>query len=114
MGERITPLIPIWNIDRVPVTFIHSPQDGRCPMAFAEWIYSQLPVKQKALYTRNVRHNEFNRIEDISWVHQLEEIIRTGYASETIYPNDYSGSLDDILSAISVTYMALLVCTLLV
>ena len=39
MGERITPLVPIWNIDRVPVTFIHAIGDGRCNFAFAEAMY---------------------------------------------------------------------------
>ena len=68
MGDRITPLIPIWNIDRVPVTFMHSVRDGRCPMPFAEELYMKLPVKQKAFYTRNAAHNEYNRIGATSFV----------------------------------------------
>ena len=39
-GERVTPLVPIWNIDRVPVSIVHAIDDHRCGMAFAEEIYN--------------------------------------------------------------------------
>ena len=38
-GDRVTPLVPLENIDRVPVTIIHGASDSRCPIHMAEWVY---------------------------------------------------------------------------
>ena len=85
LGERITPLVPIENIDRVPVTFIHSTDDNRCLITYAERLYAQLPTPEKYFLTRLVKHYEWARLDDYrGWYDEIEEIIETGHTSEIV------------------------------
>ena len=55
-GERRTPLVPISNIDRVPVTLISSPADDRCPTEFAEWMFTEITTPDKQMVINNGIH----------------------------------------------------------
>ena len=75
LGKRITPLVPIENIDRVPVTFVNAVDDYRCPTAFAEAIYQRVPTPDKTFLIKNASHAGFRRLEDSGWIKEIDEII---------------------------------------
>ena len=84
-GERTTPLVPIENIDRVPVSIMHDLSDYRCAWDYAEWIFHQIPTKEKYLIPKNIKHYSFARESDQGFRQQIEDMIDYGY----ILPGHY-------------------------
>lgn len=77
-GERQTPLVPLSNIDRVPVSIVHAPGDTRCPIAFAEWIFTEITTPDKHFVVNNGIHYTVQFTSDPVFTDIIEETVKTG------------------------------------
>ena len=55
-GNRETPLVPLSNIDRTPVSFILMIEDTLCPSELNEYIYNVIPTKEKYIHFEHGDH----------------------------------------------------------
>ena len=79
MGERITPLVPVWNIDRVPVTLVHGLADERCPIHQAEFMLDQIKSPERYFVVQNASHYTYLTSTDPNLVRDIDQIIKTGH-----------------------------------
>ena len=73
--------MPIWNIDRVPVTIIHGVNDNRCPVEVSEWLYSVIPETNPGKYMiiEGTGHYEYSLRTDNAFVTHMSDIISNGH-----------------------------------
>ena len=58
-GERITPLVDLGNIDRVPVSIVMPISDQACSTEMTEMVYTQLGTKEKYIRWEHGTHLQF-------------------------------------------------------
>ena len=80
-GQRISPLIDLTKIDRVPVSIIHPIRDIRCePEMNAEWAYNQVSTPDKHIQFEEAMHYTFIWYGGMSFMQRLAETVETGRA----------------------------------
>ena len=86
--------MPIWNIDRVPITVIHGVNDERCPIEISQWLFHSLPESHTDKYfvVEKTAHYDYGTITDNAFVDKMQMIIRSG--------NIETGSLIQNVSAL--------------
>ena len=104
MGKRISPLVPLENIDRVPVTFIHGVLDDRCPTYQAEYFFNRIKTTEKYFVMRKGDHYEYLGSVEHSFVNQMVDIIETGYIDRD---KDYSRAISPLHTLSALTLIAL-------
>ena len=77
-GDRITPLIDLGNIDRVPVTVMVSMTDTTCPPEQAEFLYHQMKNEEKYMHWEKGGHTTYFTKTKKAWVDRMVETIETG------------------------------------
>ena len=82
-GERITPLVELKNIDRVPVSVVHPVFDRRCSTAHAEYTYSQIASKEKYIRFELGNHLIFSFKATRDYIDRMVETIETGTVSKS-------------------------------
>lgn len=71
--------MPVWNIDRVPVTLMHGLADTRCTPHQAEYMLNQIKSPEKFFIVQNTSHYTYLFSTDDHLVRDIDQIIRTGY-----------------------------------
>ena len=78
-GEKITPLIPIETIDKVPIAYIASTLDQICPYATAQHLHEVIPAVQAFHTMEGVDHFYYSYAADEAFmnniIHELENIV---------------------------------------
>ena len=82
-GERITPLVELKNIDRVPVSLVHPVFDRKCPIPQAEYIYSQIASQEKYMRFEHGNHMIFAFYATQDYVDRMVQTIETGTVKES-------------------------------
>ena len=78
-GERISPLVDLKKIDRVPISIVHPIVDLRCEVELnAEWVYNQIQSKDKHIQFINLNHYSFIYRGDWDLMVRLANTIETG------------------------------------
>ena len=77
-GERITPLVDLSNIDRVPVSMVLAVNDSTCDLPTAEMAYSQITVEEKYLRYEQGAHITFEYKTNPQFLTRMLETIETG------------------------------------
>ena len=114
-GERITPLVDLRNIDRVPVSLVHPVFDRLCPVPLAEYTYSQIASYEKYMRYEHGNHLIFGLAATKDAVDRMVQTIETGTADENhtslaflgltnIFENLFMMFLDFMLSASPLYY----------
>ena len=80
-GQRISPLIDLSNIDRVPISIVHPINDLRCEVEFnAEYAFNQVRSPEKYLRFEDANHYTFIYYGKMDFMRRLAETIETGTA----------------------------------
>ena len=82
---RISPLVDLSNIDRVPVSVVLASNDGTCDNDGGEFTYSQIASKEKYLRYERGGHTLFWSRSDEAFMDRMVDTIETGTSSEGKY-----------------------------
>ena len=86
-GERISPLVELSKIDRVPVSMVISMEDDICPVSLSEWHFNQIRSKDKFIRFERGGHTVYSWRTYEGFITRMVETIEFG----TALPNSYAG-----------------------
>ena len=76
--------IELSNIDRVPVTLVHTMDDESCPMEMAEWHLSEIRSPDKFIRFERGSHYKFGYASWDGLVERMVQTIETGTVLEPV------------------------------
>ena len=83
-GQRISPLVDLSKIDRVPVSILHPINDYRCEVELnAEWAFNQVKTPDKHLRFEDIIHYTFIYYGGWSFMQRLAETVEVGTAGSS-------------------------------